>query len=776
MTKKSTKPEDNGTASLKRALVTIFRNHPTRNFNYKQVSKLLAQNEPVLFAQFLFIDDRDANRKIILTLLSELVLSGDLFEVDPGRFKAVPIQQFIEGTIDITATGVAYVMNENFEEDIIIAPNHTLNALSGDVVKVLLSAARRGGRQEGKVIEVVKRNKTDFAGILQVSEKFAFLVPSGNKNNIDIFIPLGKLNGGTQGEKAIARITEWPEGAKNPTGEIIEVLGMAGDNNTEMNAILVEYGFPIRFPEKVEKEAEEIPFEIPKTEIKKRRDMRGVTTFTIDPVDAKDFDDALSVEKISDNLWEIGIHIADVSYFLKPGMDMDDEAFERGTSVYLVDRVIPMLPEKLSNNVCSLRPNEDKLCYSAIFKIDADAKVQDEWYGRTVIHSDKRFAYEDAQAVIETKEGPLKEEILLLDKLAKILRAERFKKGAITFEKVEIKFKLDSKGNPLGVYTKENKDSNKLIEEFMLLANRSVAEFIGKNSGVYKKDLKKSTSKKPPVFVYRIHDSPVPEKLQKFSMFAGKFGYQINIKNEKEVAHSLNQLMKDVRGKKEQNVLEQLAIRTMSKAVYTTENIGHYGLAFDFYTHFTSPIRRYPDVLVHRLLDHYMKGGKSVDQKDYEEMCQHSTDMEIKASEAERASIKYKQVQYLQDKKGEVFDGLISGVTEWGFYVELIESKCEGLVRLRDIGNDFYELDDQNYCIIGHRSGNVFRLGDEVKVVIKNTDLARKQIDFTLFGFEEGMEPRSKNKNFGGNDRPKRREDKSGGGKGKQKEKGKRRR
>jgi len=531
----------------------------------------------------------------------------------------------------------------------------------------------------------------------------------------------------------VARITEWIPGTKNPTGEIVEILGQPGDNTTEMHAILVEYGFPLRFPAPVEKEASSIPFEIPKTEIKKRRDMRNVTTFTIDPVDAKDFDDALSVHQIDEQHWEIGVHIADVSYYLKPGTEMDEEAFDRATSIYLVDRVIPMLPEKLSNHVCSLRPNEDKLCYSAIFKINAEAEVLEEWYGRTIIHSDKRFSYEEAQQVIETGMGQLEKEILLLDTLAKKMRAARFKQGAITFEKVEIKFNLDSKGNPLGVYTKENKDSNKLIEEFMLLANRKVAEFIGKHAANYPQSIQKPVTTNP-VFVYRIHDSPVPEKLQNFSMFAGKFGYRINTKNEKEIAHSLNQLMKDVKGKKEQNVLEQLAIRTMAKAVYTTENIGHYGLAFDFYTHFTSPIRRYPDVLVHRLLDHYMSGGKSVNQKDYEAMCQHATDMEIKASEAERASIKYKQVQYLQDKKSEVFNGIISGVTEWGFYVELIDNKCEGLVRLRDIGNDFFELDEKNYCIIGHRSGKVFRLGDEVQVVIKNTDLVKKQIDFLLFG------------------------------------------
>ncbi len=728
---------------LKKAILSVFKKHPTRNLNYKQVSKLIRQLDPAIADRFLFIDDPSANRAQLLTAMAQMVLDGELQEVDTGRFRAIPEQLYIEGVIDITVSGAAYVMNENFEDDIVIAPRNTGTAMNGDTVKVLLYAKRSSKRQEGEVVEVIKRAKNEFAGTIQILPKFAFLVPDSNKSNIDIFIPLSKLNGAKHGQKAVARITEWLEETKNPTGEIIEVLGDAGDNNTEMNAILVEYGFPLRFPKEVEDEAEKIPYEIAAAEIKKRRDMRGITTFTIDPVDAKDFDDALSVQKLEENKWEIGIHIADVSHYLRQGMSMDEEAFERGTSVYLVDRVIPMLPEKLSNHVCSLRPNEDKLCYSAIFHIDADANVLDEWFGRTVIHSDKRFSYEEAQEVIEKKEGTLANEILLLDTLAKKLRAGRFKQGAITFEKVEVKFRLDEKGNPTGVYTKENKDSNKLIEEFMLLANRKVAEFIGKHHAG-KKVKGSGHASKAPTFVYRIHDSPVPEKLQNFSLFAGKFGYQINTRNEKEVAHSLNQLMSDVRGKREQNVLEQLAIRTMAKAVYTTENIGHYGLAFDYYTHFTSPIRRYPDVLVHRLLDLYLHAGKSVDAKDYEEMCQHSTNMEIRASEAERASIKYKQVQYLQDKKGIVFDGLISGVTEWGFYVELTESKCEGLVRLRDIGNDFYELDEKNYCIISHRSGKVFRLGDEVRVEIKNTDLVKKQIDFLLAEQVETEERRTK--------------------------------
>lgn len=748
MSKKKLAASNDHRGAMKLLLKEIFAKHPTRNFNYKQLLRLISQEHPVLFTKTFFDDDRSANRTLLNDLMYEMVVDGDLVETDRGRFKAVPVQQFIEGVIDITSTGVAYVMNDMFEDDIFIAPGHSLNAMSGDTVKVLLSAVKKSGKRAGKVVEIIKRSKTELVGRVNILPKFAFLVTDGGRNSIDLFIPLQNLKGAKEGQKAVGRIVEWLPGAKNPTGEIIEILGEPGENNAEMNAILVEYGFPIRFPEDVEREAEKIPFEIPSAEIKKRRDMRYATTFTIDPVDAKDFDDALSVQTLSDGVYEIGVHIADVSHYLREGSKMDDEALDRATSVYLVDRVIPMLPEKLSNHVCSLRPNEDKLCFSAIFKINDHAEVLEEWFGRTVIHSDRRFTYEEAQKVIETKEGDFSSQVLLLDRLAKKMREERFKKGAITFEKVEVKFRLDDKGNPLGVFTKENKDSNKLIEEFMLLANRKVAEFIGKHGGVYAKDRSGDSTTKKLSFVYRIHDSPVPEKLETFSRFAGRFGYKVKTNNDKEIAKSLNKLMADVKGQKEQNVLEQLAIRTMAKAVYTTENIGHYGLAFDYYTHFTSPIRRYPDVMVHRLLEHYLTKGKSAERPPLEEKCQHSTDMEIKASEAERASIKYKQVQFLQDKKGVVFDGIISGVTEWGFFVELIENKCEGLVRLRDIGNDFYELDEENYRIIGHRTGKVFALGDEIKVSIKSTDLSKKQIDFVLVG-DSVPSARSFEKEFG---------------------------
>lgn len=718
---------------LKNDSIKIFARHPARIFNYKQIWKQLTELDQLAWNEE-GLDKKESQdlKKILWKALEEMAHDGDLIETDRGKYKLYPVESFVEGKIDITSKGAAYVMNENFEDDIFIAPHNIKNALNGDWVKVSLFARREGKRQEGEIVEIIKRAKTEFAGTIQLSARYAFLVPDSNKMNVDIFIPLSGLNNAKHGEKAIARITEWNDEAKNPTGEIVKVLGNPGENETEMNAILVEYGFPLEFPARVEREADEIAIEITREEIAKRKDFRNTTTFTIDPIDAKDFDDALSIKKLSNGKYEIGVHIADVSHYVNLGTRLEEEAYNRATSIYLVDRVIPMLPEKLSNNVCSLRPHEDKLCYSAVFEMDEQANVMEEWFGRTIINSDRRFTYEEAQQVIETSEGDLKEEILLFDRLAKKLRAERFKKGAISFEKTEVKFHLDDKGNPTGVYVKESKDSNKLIEEFMLLANRKVAEFIGKNkaAGVNRKPKTENTNL---TFVYRIHDSPVTDRLADFAAFAANFGYKIKTGSDKEIATSLNQLLKDVNGKKEQNVLEQLAIRTMAKAIYTTNNIGHYGLAFDYYTHFTSPIRRYPDVMVHRLLDYYLKGGKSADQNDYEKKCRHSTEMEIQAAEAERASIKYKQVQYLSDKKDRVFEGIISGVTEWGIYVELNDNKCEGMVRLRDIDDDYYEFDEKNYCIKGHRKRKVYQLGDTVSVVIKSTDLVKKQIDFLLY-------------------------------------------
>lgn len=712
---------------LRKLLLDIFRQHPHKAYNYKQVIRKLHQ-EPFFeeAADLVLPELEDWLKTETLRFLEEMSFSGEIEETERGKYRLFPEEHFVIGRIDITASGNAFVMNDDFEEDIYVARNDTRNALSGDTVKLSLFARKPGKRAEGEVVEVVERARKEYTGIIQLSNRFAFLAAAPGSGGVDIFIPLQSLKGAEHGQKAVARIVEWPEDSRNPTGEIIRILGYPGDNNAEMDAILVEYGFPLEFPAEVEREAEQIPENITVSEIRKRKDFRNILTFTIDPVDAKDFDDAISFRTLENGNFEVGIHIADVSHYVKPGTELEEEALRRATSVYLVDRVIPMLPEKLSNKVCSLRPGEDKLCYAAVFEMNAKAEVLSEWFGRTVIHSDRRFSYEEAQQVIEEKKGDLAIELQTLNQMARLMRKERFRKGAIGFEKVEVKFRLNDKGHPVDVYLKESKDSNKLIEEFMLLANRSVAEYVGKKLSIER-------GKEQP-FVYRVHDTPVEKRLAGFTSFATRFGYTLNTRNDREIAHSLNRLMNEIKGKKEQNVLEQLAIRSMAKAIYTTDNIGHYGLAFDFYTHFTSPIRRYPDVMVHRLLDHYMRDGKPRDAEELEKNCSHSTDMEIRASEAERASVKYKQVQYMLDRKGQVFDGIISGVTEWGIYVELTESKCEGLIRIRDLDDDFYELNEEEYCLVGRRTRKKYQLGDPVQVILKNGDLLRKQIDFVLAG------------------------------------------
>jgi ribonuclease R len=659
---------------------------------------------------------------------------GTVSEPERGKFKITSVDVYITGKVDMTNTGNAYIVSEETEQDIVIQAKKTLNAMHGDIVKVRLLPIFKG-KKEGEIVEVIERAKTEFVGTIQVSPRFAFLVPSNNKIHVDIYIPLDKLNGAKDGQKAIAKIVEWPKNGVNPIGEIKAVLGDVGENNTEMHAILAEFGLPYEFPKDVERAADLIPIVISEEEISKRRDFRDITTFTIDPVDAKDFDDALSIQKLPNGNWEIGVHIADVSHYVKPESMIDKEAISRATSVYLVDRVVPMLPEVLSNNVCSLRPHEEKLCFSSVFEMTDDAEVVEEWFGRTIINSDRRFTYEEAQQVIETEKGDFKEEILTLNRLAKILRANRFKKGSIAFEKMEVKFHLDEVGNPTGVFFKVAKDSNQLIEDFMLLANRKVAEFVGKKKDNNEKGPKSKESQRP--FVYRIHDKPNPDKLQNFAEFVAKFGYKINIKTESAVADSMNNLLKEVNQKKESGMIELLAIRTMAKAVYTTKNIGHYGLGFDFYTHFTSPIRRYPDVMVHRLLQHYLDGGKNADINKLEEQCKHSSDMEKLAADAERASIKYKQVQYLTDKIGQEFDGIISGVTEWGIFVELIENHCEGMVRLRELRDDAYYFDEDNYCLRGRKYGKVLTLGDKVRIEIKRADLVKKQLDFALVEVDE---------------------------------------
>ncbi|MES2419639.1 MAG: ribonuclease R [Bacteroidota bacterium] len=696
---------------LTQLISDVFEKNQNVPLNHKQIAARLNLSDA-------------ASTETILEILKEQVQRGVFIQPERGKFRLKDLKTFLTGTVDMTADGSAFIVpDDEFEKDIFVGPRKLHNALHGDKVKVYVFGKKVGGRKnEGEVIEIITRAKTDFIGVAKISDRFAFIIPDDRKMLHDIFIPLNDLNGAKNGQKVLVSIIDWPKDAKNPIGKIINVLGEQGENNTEMNAILAQYGFPLSFPAAVEKEANEIPEIVSAAEIKGRRDFRDVVTFTIDPADAKDFDDAISFKELPNGNYEIGVHIADVSHYVIPHSNLDKEAYERATSVYLVDRVIPMLPERLSNGVCSLRPNEDKLCFAAVFELDEQANIVSQWFGRTVIHSNKRFSYEDAQEIIEQKKGDFAKELLKLNELAYILRDRKFKNGAISFESTEVKFKLDEMGRPIGVYVKERKDAHKLIEDYMLLANRKVAEFIAK----------KGNGKQKYTFVYRSHDSPNLENLNNFATFALRFGYKINMKTDKEIAKSLNYLMEDVEGKKEQNILTQLAIRSMAKAVYTTKKTSHYGLAFDHYTHFTSPIRRYPDVMVHRLLALYLDGGKSANAEEYEAASSHASTMEKRAADAERASIKYKQAEYLEGNVGQVFTGIISGVTEWGMYVELIDNKCEGMIRLRDISDDFYVLDEKNYCIIGQRKKKKYQLGDEVQVKVKKVDLSKRQIDFSL--------------------------------------------
>ena len=694
----------------------LFIANPFKAFNYRQVSKLLGINDKV-------------SKALVNNAMESMTRAGTIIELNRGKYKYNPdlladkiLQSSIIGIVDMKQTGKAYITGTELDEDVFIAANNTGHALNGDKVKVHLFPMRKGRKTEGQIVEVLERARSRFVGTVQITGKFAFLVPDDVSIPVDIFIPKESLGNAKNGQKAIASMTDWPEQSKNPFGEIVQVLGDPGNNDVEMNSILATFDFPLQFKPQTLKEAENIPTEIAQQEIAARRDFRPIWTCTIDPPDAKDFDDALSLKKLENGNWEVGVHIADVSHYVQPGSAIDSEAYDRGTSIYLVDRTIPMLPEKLSNMVCSLRPDEDKLCFSAVFIMDDDARISDEWYGKTIIRSNRRYSYEEVQTMIEGGAGDFKDELMILNGLAVKLRDERFKKGSIAFHSQEVKFILDENGKPIDTYIKEQKEANMLIEDFMLLANRKVAEKIGRKTG----------ETKPKTFVYRIHDEPNPDKLQKFSEFLNKLGYKMNIGSRKGLAKSFNQLFDQIAGKGEENMIESIAIRTMAKAVYSTVNIGHYGLAFQHYTHFTSPIRRYPDLMVHRILEWYMHGKASVNKDEYEEYCTHSSEMERKAVEAERASVKYKQAEFLVDKIGQSFNGLISGVSKWGIFVELEGSKCEGMISLRYLDDDFYYLDDDNYRVIGQHYGREFKLGAPVKIKVKQVDLQRKQMDFVL--------------------------------------------